>query len=144
LPRRLARLEREVASPEREGAERARLEDRLHGALSASGRSARKAFEHVLLPYLRSPFVTLSLLASGRSLADEERRLADRVRRALAAHPGADLENLDALVTAVVELLALPAKNALSFTLRALGLLHLLLSAALFVLLVVHVIGNVR
>jgi Fe-S-cluster-containing dehydrogenase component len=83
LPKRLTRLEREIVSAERADAERARLDDRLHLAISASGRSAHKVFEHVLVPYLRSPLVTLSLLASGRSLADEERRLAEHVKNAL-------------------------------------------------------------
>lgn len=143
LPKRLTRLEREVVAAGNHRAERARLEDRLHLAISASGRRARKVFEHLLLPYLRSPFVTLFLLASGRSLADEERRLAERARSALAGH-AAELENLDAVIGAAVELAALPARRALAGVLRALGLLHLLLGAVLLVLLLVHVTGVVR
>jgi Fe-S-cluster-containing dehydrogenase component/CRP-like cAMP-binding protein len=142
LPRRLTRLEREVVSSER-GDERARLEDRLHLAISTSGRSARTVFEHLLVPYLRSPLVPLSLLASGRSLADEERRLVDRVRSALSEHEGAELRNLDGLISAAVELAARPARGVIAGTLRALGLLHLILGAVLLVLLTVHVVGVV-
>ena len=144
LPRRLTRLEREIVSPERDAAERARLDDRLHLAISSSGRSARRVFEHVLVPYLRSPLVTVSLLTSGRSLADEERRLAERVRCALSDHAAAELQNLDALIGATVERAAHPARRLLAGALRALGMLHLILAAVLLVLLLVHVIGVVR
>jgi Fe-S-cluster-containing dehydrogenase component len=144
LPKRLTRLEREVVNPERDVAERARLDDRLHLAISASGRSAHKVFEHVLVPYLRSPLVTVSLLASGRSLAAEERRLAERVQNALSGHASAELQNLDVVIAAAVERAAHPARRILSGTLRALGMLHLLLAAILLVLLIVHLAGVAR
>jgi hypothetical protein len=48
------------------------------------------------------------------------------------------------VIGAAVERAAHPARRILSGTLRALGMLHLMLAAVLLVLLIVHVIGVVR
>ena len=48
--------------------------------MTQSGRSdlVKKIFERILLPYVKLPLGSVALLASGRSLRDEERRVLDR------------------------------------------------------------------
>jgi len=84
----------------------------------------------------------VALLASGRTLGDEQRRLRARIERVLGDRGGRDnakLTGLDALVRLAVERRALPLQRALQAALRAWTPLHVALTAIALVLLVLHV-----
>ncbi len=144
VPPRLTRLERRVVPLEQRAREAVELEDRLHAAVSRGGSVARKLFEAVIAPYLRSPLTPLKLVISGRSLAEEERALAARIERLLQGRGQRESEAVRDELGAAVELAARPARALLERLLAAAPLGHALLGAMLLVLLVLHVIGVLR
>jgi Fe-S-cluster-containing dehydrogenase component/CRP-like cAMP-binding protein len=144
VPQRLARIERQGQLPEDFAAERALLIDRLYDEASGKSDLVKKIVERVLVPYARSFLAPWKLVASGRSLHDEEVRVRARITRLLAGRGAGRLAGLDDLVRTVVEHRALPARRWLT---RALGgwlILHVVATATTLALLVLHVASVVK
>jgi Fe-S-cluster-containing dehydrogenase component len=144
LPARLTRLERQGGLPEDRPLELEALEQRLYGSLSAQDRAAKELARRVLLPYARAWHGPLALVASGRSLREEEGALAARVARLLEGRKSERLASSATLVEAAVALRALGARRLLETALGAWLPLHVVLSVLLVVLLVVHAVGALR
>jgi hypothetical protein len=144
LPRRLARVERSGALPEDLASERERLLDRFHRALTGKSELVKKLSERMLLPYARSGAGPLLLLASGRTLSEEQRALRQRLETLLEGRGGNKLDGLDDLIRIVVELRALPLRRGLTASLRVWLPLHIVVSAVVLALLLLHVLAMVR
>lgn len=144
LPPRLSRLERKGALPEDLGQERELMFDRLHRASSGTSELTKAVTEKLLVPYARSLIGPLALVVSGRSLGSERQRLRSEVDRVLEGRGADRLEGLDELVRIVVDLRALPARRLLTFCLRALVPAHVLTTAMLLLLLLLHVVQMTR
>jgi ferredoxin len=140
LPPRLARIERGALLPEDFAKERLALSTRLYKHLSGRDDLLKAVAERVLLPYAQSLLGPIALVASGRTLAAEERRLRGRIDDALAGRGASRLGGLDDLVRTAVELRALPAQRALTLALRSLLPVHIVAFALALVLLIAHVV----
>ncbi|MBX3230967.1 MAG: cyclic nucleotide-binding domain-containing protein [Labilithrix sp.] len=158
VPRMLARLERKTVLPE-ELASRARdLDGQVFRALSGKSELVKTLFVKSLRPYLRARLGPLWLVASRRSLREEERSLRTRLDALMGAAAPAKgaaapakgtaaatkTAGLDDLVRLVVEHRATRAQRALTWILRGWLVPHLAATAAALVLLVLHVIGVAR
>jgi hypothetical protein len=139
VPPRLARIERTAALPEDFARARAELLERLY--VDASGKSdlVKKLLEKVLVPYARNPFGPLALLASGRSLREEEAALRGRIDAVLEGRGSERLAGLAELTRIVVELRALPAQEWCLFVLRGLLPIHIVSFVIALALLGLHV-----
>lgn len=144
LPSRLSRIERTTGLPEDEPKEREALLDRLHAAVSGANAAKKELVRRILAPYGAAWGGTLSLIVSGRSLAEEEAMLTARVARALGGRKSERLAGIDGLVRTAVEMRALRARRLQSVLLRAWLPLHLTGTALLLALLVLHVVGALR
>ncbi len=140
LPRRLSRLEREGALPEDLRHRRAELLDRLYRAGSGRSELVRAIAARVLVPYARNPLGPLALLASGRTLAEEESRVRGKVTAMLQGRGAERLAGVDEIVRVVVELRALPVRRTLTAALRGFLPLHIVASALVFALLAIHIL----
>lgn len=141
VPARLRRLERRGSLPEDRPSERDELEQRLFAALSSQNAALKELARRVLVPYASAPFGALALLASRRSLTEEEAVLGARVERLLGGKRSARLAGSAALVETSVALRALAARGVLE---RALALwlpLHGVLAGFFALLLVLHILG---
>jgi Fe-S-cluster-containing dehydrogenase component/CRP-like cAMP-binding protein len=136
VPRALTRLERRGALPEDLDAERDALEARLYREVSGASDRVKAVVDRLLLPYARARLGALALVASGRSLADEEQRLQQRLADALA---GKQLDVVP-LIRIAVELRALPARRALAALVRIWPPLHAIAGAVTLALLALHVV----
>jgi hypothetical protein len=139
IPRRLARLERAGALPEDLARERDNLIDRLYRGLSGRTELVKQIADKILLPYASAPLGALALLASGRSLRQEEERLRRRVDEILQGRGVGRTAGLDDVVRIVVEMRALPARRWLTAALRGWLPTHLILGGILLALMIVHV-----
>jgi len=150
VPPRLARIERGALLPEDFARRRGELTDALFAELRGRTEVLKRIAEKVLVPYATSPLGPLLLLASGRSLKDEEAALRARIGRLLAgddASGGAIAELLATprlaghaeLLRIAVELRALPAARLLTALLRAGLPLHVVTFCVALALLVLHV-----
>jgi Fe-S-cluster-containing dehydrogenase component len=144
VPRLLARIERTAALPEDFVAARRELSDRLYREVSGKSELVKKLFDKILVPYTKSVPGPLLLLASGRTLRQEEAALRERIDRLLEGRGKERLAGLDGLVRIVVERRALPAQRILLFVLRAGLPLHILTFGLALALLAVHVVTAVR
>jgi len=144
LPARLTRLERRGTLPEERGGEREALEQRLYGSLTAQDTAAKELARLVLLPYARAWCGPLALVASGRSLREEQAALTARVALLFEGRKSERVAASAELVHAAVALRALGARRCLETALAAWLPLHVLLAAALGLLLAVHVVGALR
>jgi CRP-like cAMP-binding protein len=138
-PRRLARIERSAALPEDFARTRQDLHDRLYREASGKSDLVKKLLEKILLPYARSPLGPLALLASGRSLREEQAALRARIDEALEGRGKERLGGLDELCRIVVELRALPAQRLLLGALRVGLPLHIVTFGVAMAMLVLHV-----
>jgi CRP-like cAMP-binding protein/Fe-S-cluster-containing dehydrogenase component len=138
LPGRLTRLERRGALPEDLAREREALAARAYRELTGTSDLVKTAARS-LLPSAGARLGWLGLVLSGRSLADEERRLRSRIDTALAGRGAGRLHGLDAILRTAVELRALPARRLLTAALRAWLPLHIVAAAAVIALLLLHV-----
>jgi Fe-S-cluster-containing dehydrogenase component/CRP-like cAMP-binding protein len=137
VPRMLSRVERRARLPE-ELAPRAReLEERTFGALTGRGVASKALYARVLAPYATSALGGLVLVASGRSLHEEETRLRARIDTLVEGRSG-KLDGLADLVRLVVERRATRAQGLLQGSLRACVPMHLVAVAVALVLIVVH------
>lgn len=144
LPRRLTRLEQRGTLPEDHAEERDELAQRLYAGLSERDRAVKELARRLLLPYASAWGGSLALIASGRTRAEEEARMLDRVARLLHGRKSERLSEVSGLVKAAVAVRALGARELLE---RALGLwvpVHLVLSLLFGLLLGVHAVGAVR
>ncbi len=141
LPAALSRVERHVVPHEGGAQERQALLDALALRMAGQNPLLRKITEALLLPYARHPFGPLALLASRRSLRDEQSRLRALVEGRLRGRGGERLEGLDDLLRPVVDLRALGARRWLAAPLRWGLPLHLLASALAGLLLVAHLVA---
>jgi hypothetical protein len=139
VPRRLARLERRGDLPEDLAAERKALLDRLFVQASGRDELVKAIAARVLVPYARAVLGPLALLASGRSLADEEARLHARIDAMRQGRGQGRLSGLPELVRTAVELRALPVRRVLTALLRGWLPLHMVVSAVGLALLGLHV-----
>lgn len=142
LPRRLAALERRGALPEDLVHEREHLLDRLQRELSGRSNLVKQLTAKLLLPYARAPLGGVALLLRGRDLHGEQARLRARIDAALPRDEPADtkLTGIDACIRIAVELRALPARRLASALLRGWLAPHVLLTGALLLALLVHVV----
>ncbi len=139
LPRGLTRLERRGALPEDLAGEAVELRARLFREASGADALVKRIVLRILAPYARAPLGWLALLASGRDLGGEERRLRARIDGVLAGRGHDRLDGLDALCRIAVELRALPGRRALTAALRGWLPLHVVAAAMTLALLVAHV-----
>jgi Fe-S-cluster-containing dehydrogenase component len=144
LPSRLSRIERTASLPEDEPKEREALLDRLHAGVSGANAAKKELVRRILAPYGAAWVGTLSLIASGRSLAEEEAALAGRVQRALGGRRSERLADIESLVRTAVEMRAQRARRVQSALLRAWLPIHLMGTALLLALLALHVVGALR
>jgi Fe-S-cluster-containing dehydrogenase component len=144
LPERLSRIERKSRLPEDEPAEREALIDALHAAITGANAAKKALVRGILLPYGADLGGTLALVASGRSLGEEEERLLGRIERALGARKSERLSGIENLVRTAVEMRAQRARRVLGALLRVWLPLHLAGTTLLLVLLALHVIGALR
>jgi CRP-like cAMP-binding protein/Fe-S-cluster-containing dehydrogenase component len=143
LPRRLAALERRGALPEDLVFEREHLLDRLQRELSGRSSLVKRMTSDFLLPWARRPLGGVALLLLGGELGDQQARLRARIDAALPedlrSQPQA-LTGMDDCIRIVVELRALPARRLANAMLRGWLMPHVLLTGALLVALIVHVL----
>ena len=141
IPPRLARIERSAALPEDFARAREDLEARLYREASGKSDLVKRLLEKILLPHARSALGPLSLITSGRSLREEEVKLAAHIDAVLEGRGKERLAGLSPLIRVAVEIRALPAQRLLLATLRAWLPLHIVTFAVALALLVVHVIS---
>ncbi len=139
LPRRLTRIERKGALPEDLAGERDLLIARLHREAAGTSDLVKALTDRVLLPYARAPLGGAVLALTGRTLGDEEARLAARIDAALEGRGRERRQGLDRLVKTAVELRALPARRAMTAALRGWMPLHIVVAAIAIALLALHV-----
>jgi Fe-S-cluster-containing dehydrogenase component len=143
IPRVLTRLDRKGALPE-DIADRIReARERTFTDLTGKSDLVKTIYGRVLDPYARSPLSTIMLVLSGRSLRDQERVLRARVEEMLAGRGGDKLEGLDALIGDVVERRALVAERILNAILRGGFGVHVIASALVLTLLVIHAVVEI-
>jgi Fe-S-cluster-containing hydrogenase component 2 len=139
VPSRLARIERVPALPEDFARAKDELDERLYAGASGKSDLVKKLLEKILLPYARRPSGPLLLLASGRTLREEEAALAARVDAVLEGRGKERLAGLAELTRIVVELRALPAQRICLLTLRVGLPLHIVSFVLALALLALHV-----
>ena len=138
VPRALARVEREARLPEDLPIRARDLRERTFGALTGRSDATKALYARLLAPYASAPLGPLQLIASRRSVHDEEVHLRRRVAHVL-SHPASHLDGADDLVRLVVERRAVGAQRILQGILRAWVPAHILSVALVLALLVVHV-----
>jgi Fe-S-cluster-containing dehydrogenase component len=143
LPPRLARLERGSVLPEELLGRRREIDERIFTQLSGRSELVKTLYGRVLRPYRSSRFGALWLIASGRRLREEEKRVRATLGGLLEGRKSERLDGIDDLVRLVVEHRAIGALRVLTFTLRGWLPVHLGATAAALVLLVVHVVAVV-
>jgi hypothetical protein len=144
LPPRLARLERGSVLPEELVGRRRDLDERIFTQLSGRSEVVKTLYGRVLRPYRAARTGALLLVASGRRLRDEEKRVRATLSGLLEGRTSERLDGLDELVRLVVEHRAVGALRLLTFALRAWLPVHLAATAMAVVLLVAHVVAVVR
>jgi len=139
LPPRIARIERAAALPEDFSRACRDLHDRLYRTASGKSDLVKKLIEKILLPYARSPLGPIAILASGKSLREEQAALRAHIDAVLEGRGQERLAGLSELVRIVVELRALPAQRLLLAALRVWLPLHIATFGVAIALLLVHV-----
>ncbi len=139
VPRALTRIERGGSLPEDLKGDADELRARMFREMSGTGELVKRIADRILVPYARAPFGWVSLVASGRTLAEEERRLRARIQIVLEGRGGDRLAGLDKLIRVAVEVRALPGRRAMTVALRAWMPLHMVMAAVTVALLLVHV-----
>jgi len=138
VPRALSRVEREARLPEDLPVRARELRERTFGALTGRSDGTKTLYARLLAPYASAPLGALRLIASRRSIREEETHLRRRVARVL-GHPASHLDGVEDLVRLVVERRAVGAQRLLQAVLRVWVPAHILSVAVVLALLVVHV-----
>ncbi|GAC1546790.1 MAG: hypothetical protein NVS3B10_10730 [Polyangiales bacterium] len=141
LPPRLARLERGSVLPEELASRRREIDERIFTHLSGRSEVVKALYGRALRPYRASRGGVLVLIASGRRLRDEEKRLRAATSGLLNGRKSERLDGIEELVRLVVEHRAVDALRVLTFALRAWLPVHVAAAAIAVVLLVAHVVG---
>jgi Fe-S-cluster-containing dehydrogenase component/CRP-like cAMP-binding protein len=141
LPPRLARLERGSVLPEELVARRREIDERIFTQLSGRSEVVKTLYGRVLRPYRNARFGPLLLVASGRRLRAEEKRVRATLGGLLEGRKSERLDGLDELVRLVVEHRAVSALRLLTFAVRGWIPVHLAATAIAVVLLVAHVLA---
>lgn len=141
LPPRLARLERGSVLPEELSARRRELDERIFTQLSGRSEVVKTLYGRILRPYRAARLGGLLLVASGRRLREEEKRVRATLNGLLDGRRSERLDGLDELVRLVVEHRAVGALRLLTFALRGWLPVHLAATATAVVLLVAHVVA---
>ena len=139
VPPRLTRLERSVVLPEELLSRARELDAQVFRTLSGKSELVKTLFVKALRPYLRSRLGPLFLIASRRSLRDEEKRLKGQLD-ALTGKPKNE-PGANELVKLVVDHRAVRAQRLLTWTLRGWLVPHVAATVAVVVLTVLRVIG---
>jgi Fe-S-cluster-containing dehydrogenase component/CRP-like cAMP-binding protein len=142
VPRAITRLERKSVLPEELTTRAKEVDAQFFRALSGKSEVVKTLFVQALRPYLRSRLGPLLFIASRRTLRVEEKRLRAHLD-ALAEKKRSDA-GLDDLVKLVVEHRALRAQRLLTWLLRGWLIPHIAATAAVVILLVLHIIGVAR
>src|SRR5690606_15828664 len=142
VPPRLSRLEWRGALPEELARERDELVDRLYRATSGPHPLVNRVAEVILVPYSRSGWESLRLLASGRDLNQERARLRRVIDERLEGRGRERSSALDDLIKVVVDLRALPLRRGLTAALRFWQPVHAGLTLAFITLLALHVLAR--
>jgi hypothetical protein len=156
VPARLSRLERRGALPEDLARERDALLARLFRQASGADPLVKRVLDQALIPYARSITGPVALFLSGRTLAQEQDRVRERVARTPArpdvSRPGAAAtptqvgasttlaHDLRELTRIAVEIRALPARRVATWLLRAWLPVHILTAAVLAACLLAHIL----
>lgn len=140
LPSRLARIERRGALPEDFAGRGDALVDALYKEISGRDEVVKRIVQRLLLPYMRRFGGGVALLLGGRSLAQERAKVRGGIDAALEGRGGDKLTGLDAAIQIAVDRRALGARQALTWTLRAWLVPHIVLAVLSTVLLVAHVV----
>jgi Fe-S-cluster-containing dehydrogenase component/CRP-like cAMP-binding protein len=136
LPGRLARVERRARLPEDLPPRARELGERTFGALTGRPAASKALYARALAPYAAASLGGLVLIASGRSLQDEEACLRGRLD---ALVEGRAVDGLADLVRLAVERRAARAQRLLQSALRACVGVHVVSIAIALVLICVHV-----
>jgi Fe-S-cluster-containing dehydrogenase component/CRP-like cAMP-binding protein len=139
VPRALSRVERRAYLPEDLAAKARELDDRAFGALTGRSEATKAVYVRWLAPYARAPLGALWLIARGRKLRAEEKRLRAAVESVLGTRTPT-LDGLEDLIRMAVERRALRAQTVLQMVLRVVLPAHVVVVAATVALLVVHVV----
>ncbi len=144
VPRLVARIERTTILPEELGQHARELDAKIFGSLSGRSELVKTLFVKALGPYQRSRLGPVLLVLAGRTLDEEERAVRGRLDLLTGGKASDALAGIDVLVRLVVEHRAVRAQRLLTFVLRGWLVPHLAASAAVLVLVVMHVIGALR
>ncbi len=144
VPRALSRVERESVLPEELAARPKEIDEKVFATLSGKSELVKTLFVKVLRPYRRSALGPAALVLSRRTLGDEEKVVRARIDALTGGKKGDALAGVDDLVRLVVEHRAVRAQRALTWTLRGWIVPHLAATAAVVVLLALHVVGVSR
>ncbi|MEM7156990.1 MAG: cyclic nucleotide-binding domain-containing protein [Myxococcota bacterium] len=140
LPRRLTKLERKSLLPEDFPAERERLDDRFRRAVGTQPPAVQAIVGPALSSYVRTPLGTTTLIASGRTLKQEEALLLRRVTKRIPPVASGETVDIKEAVRSAVAVRALPARIWLMRALRMWLPAHMLATAVLMGLLIIHVV----
>jgi Fe-S-cluster-containing dehydrogenase component/CRP-like cAMP-binding protein len=141
LPPALARVERDALLPEDLPARARSIEHGTFAALSGRSDATKALYARVLGPMASSWLGAPHLVASGRSLREEEARVRRRVDAVVGARAGAGtLDGIDDLVRLTVERRAVRAQRLLQGGLRACVPLHVVAVAIAVTLVALHVV----
>lgn len=143
VPRALTRIERGGALPEDLIGDAKELRARLFKEISGTGELVKRIADRILVPYARKPMGWIAMVASGRTLREEEKRLRREIDRVLEGRGGDKLDGLDRVVRVAVEVRALPGRRVMTASLRAWLPLHMVMAAITVGLLAVHVVMEV-
>ncbi|HEY1956808.1 MAG TPA: cyclic nucleotide-binding domain-containing protein [Polyangiaceae bacterium] len=142
VPPRLARIERKALLPEEIAEQLALLDARVFRDLTGRSDLLKGLYARVLRPFSSSPFVLASICARGTSQRALRDRLGERIR-GLVGEADERLAGLDGLVASTAERQALRAQRLLDALLRGASFAHVVLAAALAVLVAIHVFVEV-
>jgi len=144
VPARLSRIERGGALPEDLPARALAIEERTFSALSGRSELVKAIFARVLRPYALAWLGPLALLASGRTLREEQAHLGERIRHTLAGQGEGKLDGLDAVVRLAVDRRAVRAQRLLQGSLRVWQPVHVVGTVIVVILLLLHVVAELR
>lgn len=144
VPRALSRVERKSVLPEELAARPKEFDEKVFATLSGKSELVKTLFVKALRPYRRSALGPAALVLSRRTLRDEEKAVRARLDVLTGGKKGEALAGVDDLVRLVVEHRAVRAQRALTWTLRGWIVPHLAATAAVVVLLALHVVGVSR
>jgi Fe-S-cluster-containing dehydrogenase component len=143
VPRRLARIERSAKLPEELGSALRDLDARVFRELSGTSDLLKGLWVRLLGPFSRSPLVLARVCVVAPSQSTLREGLVARVRT-ITNGDDERLAGLDRLASVAVERQALRAQRLLVALLRGVAFAHVVVVCALAVLVVLHVIAELR